>query len=100
MPEWASAGNWRVGRLSFTVVLHSEGVRSGVRVGRPQASWKDSHRLLCRNRCLVGTEQCVRGGRDGQDRAGREAKVASEPDALVRSFGELGFPVVRIGLEA
>jgi transposase len=30
----------------------------------------------------------------------REAKVASEPDALVRFFGELGFPVVRIGLEA
>jgi transposase len=30
----------------------------------------------------------------------REAKVASEPDALVRFFGELGFPVVLIGLEA
>ena len=30
----------------------------------------------------------------------REAKVASEPDALVRYFTELGFPVVRIGLEA
>lgn len=30
----------------------------------------------------------------------REAKVASEPDALVRFFGGLGFPVVRIGLEA
>ena len=30
----------------------------------------------------------------------REAKVASEPDALVRFFRELGFPMVRIGLEA
>lgn len=30
----------------------------------------------------------------------REAKVASEPEALARFFGELGFPVVRIGLEA
>lgn len=30
----------------------------------------------------------------------REAKVASEPDALARFFGELGFPVIRIGLEA
>lgn len=30
----------------------------------------------------------------------REAKVASEPAALVRFFGELGFPVIRIGLEA
>ena len=30
----------------------------------------------------------------------REAKVASEPDALVRFFADLGYPVVRIGLEA
>ena len=30
----------------------------------------------------------------------REAKVASEPDALVRFVTELGFPVVRLGLEA
>jgi len=30
----------------------------------------------------------------------REAKVASEPDALARFFADLGFPVVRIGLEA
>jgi transposase len=30
----------------------------------------------------------------------REAKVASEPDALVGFFAGLGFPVVRIGLEA
>ncbi len=30
----------------------------------------------------------------------REAKVASEPDALVCFFDELGFSVVRIGLEA
>ena len=30
----------------------------------------------------------------------REAKVASDPDALVRFFTELGLPVVRIGLEA
>ena len=30
----------------------------------------------------------------------REAKVASEPDALIEWFAGLGFPVVRIGLEA
>ena len=30
----------------------------------------------------------------------REAKVASEPEALVGFFGQLGLPVVRIGLEA
>ena len=30
----------------------------------------------------------------------REVKVASEPEALARFFGDLGFPVARIGLEA
>ena len=30
----------------------------------------------------------------------REAKVASEPEALVAFFGRLGVPVTRIGLEA
>ncbi len=30
----------------------------------------------------------------------REAKVASEPDALIAWFGGLGFPLTRIGLEA
>ena len=30
----------------------------------------------------------------------REAKVASEPEALVRLFGQLGLPLTRIGLEA
>ena len=30
----------------------------------------------------------------------REAKVASEPEALVRFFRRVGFPVIRIGLEA
>ena len=30
----------------------------------------------------------------------REAKVASEPDALVRFFRELGVPLARVGLEA
>src|SRR4051812_35006981 len=30
----------------------------------------------------------------------REAKIASEPDALVRFFRELGLPLARVGLEA
>ncbi len=30
----------------------------------------------------------------------REVKVASEPEAFVRYFEELGLPVTRIGLEA
>jgi transposase len=37
---------------------------------------------------------------DATGRIVREAKVASEPEALVRFFGQLGLPVRRIGLEA
>src|ERR1051325_4682142 len=37
---------------------------------------------------------------DAAGRIVREAKVASEPEALVAWFGGLGFAVTRIGLEA
>ena len=37
---------------------------------------------------------------DATGRIVREAKVASEPEALVDFFRQLGLPVVRIGLEA
>ena len=37
---------------------------------------------------------------DGRGKIVKEAKVASEPEALVYFFKELGFPVDRIGLEA
>ena len=37
---------------------------------------------------------------DGAGRIVREAKVPSEPEALVRFFGQLGVVVARIGLEA
>ena len=37
---------------------------------------------------------------DAADKVGREVKVASEPEALVRHFAELGLSVIRIGLEA
>ena len=37
---------------------------------------------------------------DGTGRIVREAKVPSEPEALVRFFGQLGVIVTRIGLEA
>ena len=37
---------------------------------------------------------------DGTGRIVREAKVASEPEALMRFFGQLGLVVTRIGLEA
>jgi hypothetical protein len=71
---------------------------NGVRTGRPQASSRDSHGALCRDRRGAGTEQPVRGGWDRTDR--REAKVASEPEALIRFLGQLGLVVTRIGIEA
>ena len=37
---------------------------------------------------------------DATGRIIREAKVASEPEALVRFFRELGVPLARVGLEA
>ena len=37
---------------------------------------------------------------DGTGRIVREAKVASEPEALSRFLGQLGLVVTRIGLEA
>jgi transposase len=37
---------------------------------------------------------------DGTGRIVREAKVASEPEALMRFLGQLGRVVTRIGLEA
>jgi transposase len=37
---------------------------------------------------------------DGTGKVLREAKVASEPDALVAWFGELGFVLERIGMVA
>jgi hypothetical protein len=37
---------------------------------------------------------------DGTGRIVREAKVPSEPEALVAFFGQLGLPLTRVGLEA
>ena len=37
---------------------------------------------------------------DASGKIVREAKVSSEPEALIRFFGQLGLPVSRIGLEA
>ena len=48
----------------------------------------------------VSLEQSCVCVMDATGKLVREAKVASEPDALVRFFSELGFPVARIGLEA
>lgn len=37
---------------------------------------------------------------DASGKIARESKVASEPEALIAWFGELGFDLARIGLEA
>jgi transposase len=37
---------------------------------------------------------------DATGRIAREAKVPSEPEALIASFGQLGLPLTRVGLEA
>jgi hypothetical protein len=71
---------------------------NGVRTGRPQASSRDSHGALYRiDVALEQSSVCVV---DGTGRIVREAKVASEPEALVRFLGQLGLVVTRIGLEA
>jgi transposase len=37
---------------------------------------------------------------DSSGKVVRETKVASEPEALLQHFGDLGLPIVRVGLEA
>jgi transposase len=59
---------------------------------------EDSRGILCRNRRLFGTLERLLV--DGRGKIVKEAKVASEPEALVYFFKELGFPVNRIGFEA
>ena len=48
----------------------------------------------------VSLEQCSVCLVEATGRVAREAKVASEPQALIRFFGELGLVVTRVGLEA
>src|ERR671913_1903283 len=48
----------------------------------------------------VALERSSVGVADATGRIVREAKVASEPEALARLFGQLGLPLTRIGLEA
>ena len=52
---------------------------------------EDSRGILCRNRRLFGTLERLLV--DGRGKIVKEAKVASEPEALVYFFKELGFPV-------
>src|SRR5437764_9863979 len=79
-------------------VLQSDGVKRSPSWSAPNIT-EDSHGAFRRDRRVVGTQQCVRGG-DGVGKIVREAKVASEPEALVRFFRGLETGVTRIGLEA
>src|SRR5215831_7723206 len=76
-------------------IPHSDGV-SGVRSGRPQASMRDSHGIFCRNRRVVGTEQCVWWTGPERSSARRRWRAA----ALIALFDDTGFEFTRIGLEA
>jgi hypothetical protein len=67
-------------------------------LSRPQVlETEDSHGTLCRDRRVIGTVVCVV---DAQGKIVKEAKISSEPAALVAFFEALGFAVKRIGLEA
>jgi len=63
-----------------------------------QASSEDDHGLLCGiDVSLEASSVCIV---DGAGKIVREAKVASEPDALIGWFAGLGFDLARIGVEA
>jgi transposase len=51
---------------------------------------------LCRNRRVIGTVECLRCGRAGQDCEGGE--ISSKPAAQVAFFEALGFALKRIEL--
>src|SRR3954467_15926150 len=65
---------------------------------RPRASRRSSREALRRAGRVAGRDRHLRGRRGGSDRA--EARVASEPEALVASCRGLGLALERIGLEA
>lgn len=79
------------------VVPHNDGVaESGVACSI--AARREDHEAVCWHRRITGILECVRGGCGY--RIVREAKILSEPDALIAWFGEHGVTMERIGLEA
>src|SRR5690242_13529566 len=67
------------------------------RVGRPRHRGTAMEHYAGIDVSLERSSVCVV---DATGRIIREAKVASEPEALVRFFRELGLPLARVGLEA
>ena len=62
------------------------------------ASSRDDHGLLCWDRRVFGSIERLRRRR--RRKVIREAKVVSEPEALIGWFAALGLDLARIGLEA
>src|SRR5919107_2197788 len=94
MPYWASSGSWLVGRLSLRVRVCEAGSEL---VGPKHHRGTAMDYYAGIDVSLEQSSVCVV---DASGRIVREAKVASEPEALVRFFGQLGVAVTRIGLEA
>src|SRR4051794_35746525 len=70
----------------------------GARTGRAPSSTRDTmDRYAGIDVSLEQSRICVV---DATGRIVREAKVASEPEALVDFFRRLGLPLARVGLEA
>lgn len=86
------------GLPGLVAVPHSDGV-NGVRIGRPQASREGTavEHYAAIDVSLELSSVCVV---DGSGKILRETKAASEAEALVSLFRNLGLPLARIGLEA
>ena len=70
----------------------------GLRVERPQATRRSSQNHYARlDVSLEETAICVV---DGTGRIVKEARAASEPEALIAAQREIDLPLARVGLEA
>src|SRR5215208_5542997 len=89
-----AARSWAVGRLSLRVMVFETGSEW---VGPRHHRGTAMEHFAGIDVSLKDSSVCVV---DAAGRIVREAKVASEPEALVAWFRGLGFAVTRIGLEA
>src|SRR5262249_25722664 len=85
------------GKLKFRVLRFSLMVKRGPHI-RPQASEGEAqHHLFCWTRCVgQGNKRLV----DDAGKIVREARVASEPEALLQVLTNTLYRLKRVGLEA